>query len=100
MLEDAQIQPVWSCWDNETLRNITVRKFAFTHDLIQFANTEPGDDAERLHVADIVITNKAPILWNPIASAAEINRTCRHLVTTDCNLPKKTEHALKVLFAA
>ena len=48
--------------DRDTMpADISLRPFAFPHELLEFGATKPDQVAERIASADIVITNKAPI---------------------------------------
>jgi glycerate dehydrogenase len=59
--------------DRDTMpADISLRPFAFPHELIEFGATEPGQVAERIANADIVITNKAPVRRAELTSAPKL----------------------------
>jgi glycerate dehydrogenase len=59
--------------DRETLSPETkLRTPSFPHELITYGKTAPGDVADRIADADIVITNKAPVRQEAIAQARNL----------------------------
>src|SRR5262249_54756694 len=59
--------------DRDTMpADITLRSFAFPHELLEFGATNPNQVAERIAKADIVITNKAPIRLAELMSASKL----------------------------
>lgn len=56
--------------DRDTMPpNISLRPFAFPHELTEFGATNPDQVAERIADADIVITNKSPVRLAELTSA-------------------------------
>lgn len=59
--------------DRETLSPETnLRAPSFPHELVAYGKTAPGDVADRIADADIVITNKAPVRRDAIAQARNL----------------------------
>lgn len=59
--------------DRETLSPETkLRTPSFPHELITYGKTAPGDVADRITDADIVITNKSPVRQESIAKARNL----------------------------
>lgn len=59
--------------DRDTMPNdISLRSFAFPHELLEFGATKPDQIAERIACADIVITNKVPIRLAELMSAPKL----------------------------
>ena len=52
--------------------DIELRRFAFPHEFVSFGATAPGDVAQRIAGADIVITNKVPIRREAIATTPDL----------------------------
>jgi glycerate dehydrogenase len=70
--------------DRETLSPETrLRSPAFPHTLEVFAQTAPGEVAERIRDADIVITNKAPLRREAIAGARNLRLVAVAATGTD-----------------
>ena len=56
--------------DRDTIpADVSLRPFAFPHELTEFGATNPDQVAERIADADIVITNKSPVRLAELASA-------------------------------
>lgn len=59
--------------DRDTMRaDISLRPFAFPHELTEFGATKPDQVAKRIADADIVITNKAPVRLAELTSAPKL----------------------------
>jgi glycerate dehydrogenase len=59
--------------DRDTMpADISLRPFAFPHELLEFGATKPDQVAERIANADIVITNKAPVRLDELTSAPKL----------------------------
>lgn len=70
--------------DRETLSpEIRLRAPAFPHELIAFGRTQAGEVAERIHDADIVITNKAPVRREAIEGAERLRLVAVAATGTD-----------------
>ncbi|WDR04778.1 NAD(P)-dependent oxidoreductase [Devosia rhodophyticola] len=52
--------------------SVNWRQLGFPHDMIRYDRTAPGEVAERIADADIVITNKAPIDRSALAGATRL----------------------------
>jgi glycerate dehydrogenase len=70
--------------DRDTLPGeITLRRFAFPHELVEFATTSPDEVKERIAGADIVLTNKAPVRRDTIAAAPKLRLVAVAATGTD-----------------
>jgi glycerate dehydrogenase len=59
--------------DRDTMpADISLRPFAFPHELTEFGATKPDEVAERIAKADIVITNKVPVGRGKLTSAPKL----------------------------
>jgi glycerate dehydrogenase len=87
--------------DRDTMpADISLRPFAFSHELLEFGATKPDQVAERIADADIVVTNKAPIGVAELDSAPKLRlvaiaatgsdvvdlHACEHRGVAVCNI--------------